>query len=109
MMFIDSYTVILKARAISERIIRNIFVSEGIVETSDMNQKERIILLQEQRIFSEEIAKMFHTLRFFGNRAIHAIITEEGINDEDELLILCQKKGWRTDWYNKFKHYFQLS
>ncbi|MEN8077538.1 hypothetical protein ABFP60_11300 [Clostridioides difficile] len=53
MMFIDSYTVILKARAISERIIRNIFVSEGIVETSDMNQKERIILLQEQGIFSE--------------------------------------------------------
>ena len=71
MIFIDSYTVILKARAISERIIRNIFVSEGIVETSDMNQKERIILLQEQGIFSEEIAKMFHTLRFFGNRAIH--------------------------------------
>lgn len=43
------------------------------------------------------------------NKATHAIITEEGINDEDELLILCQKKGWRTDWYNKFKHYFQLS
>lgn len=71
MLFIDSYTVILKARAISERIIRNIFVSEGILEGNDMNQKERIDFLEKQELLPEEIVKHLHTLRFFGNRAIH--------------------------------------
>ena len=28
---------------------------------------------------------------------------------EDELLILCKEKGWKTDWYNKFKCYFELN
>ena len=43
------------------------------------------------------------------NKSTHEIITKEGINDEDELLILCKEKGWKTDWYNKFKCYFELN
>ena len=43
------------------------------------------------------------------NKDTHSIITEEGINDEDELLILCNDRGWKTDWYNKFKNYFELN
>ena len=43
------------------------------------------------------------------NKSTHEIITKEGINDEDELLILCKEKGWKNDWYNKFKCYFELN
>lgn len=71
MIFIDPCSVILKARAISERMVNNIIEYESISGTDGMNQKERIILLQKMKVFSEDIAKMFQTLRFFGNRAIH--------------------------------------
>lgn len=37
------------------------------------------------------------------NKEVHAVITKEGINDEEELLELCTKKGWNKDWYEKFK------
>ena len=43
------------------------------------------------------------------NKSTHEIITKKGINDEEELLILCKEKGWKTDWYNKFKRYFELN
>lgn len=32
----------------------------------------------------------------------HKIITEHGVNDEEELLNLCYEKGWKTEWYNQF-------
>jgi len=40
------------------------------------------------------------------NKSTHKIITEENINDEDELYDLCNKNGWTTKWYNKFKKMF---
>ena len=40
------------------------------------------------------------------NKSTHRIITEENINDEDELYDLCKKKGWKINWYDKFKECF---
>ena len=40
------------------------------------------------------------------NKSTHKIITEENINDEDELYALCEKKGWTTNWYDKFQESF---
>lgn len=40
------------------------------------------------------------------NKEVHKIITKRGINDERELLELCEEMGWNTDWYNKYKIYF---
>lgn len=37
------------------------------------------------------------------NKSTHKIITDEGINDEEELLDLCNRMGWKTGWYNGFK------
>lgn len=42
------------------------------------------------------------------NKETHSIITVEGICDESELLELCKKRSWNTDWYGKFKSYFRL-
>lgn len=42
------------------------------------------------------------------NKETHQIITEEGINDEDELQNLCNKRNWNLDWYQKYKKYFNL-
>ncbi|MPQ45189.1 hypothetical protein [Clostridium tarantellae] len=42
------------------------------------------------------------------NKETHKLITKEGINDENELLILCNDKGWNINWYEKFKKYFNL-
>ncbi|MDY4815422.1 MAG: hypothetical protein SO274_07500 [Turicibacter bilis] len=41
------------------------------------------------------------------NKETHRLITERGVNDENQLLALCQEQGWKTDWYevyiNKFR------
>ena len=36
------------------------------------------------------------------NPSTHAEITKRGINDEKELLELCNEKSWKTDWYDKY-------
>ena len=42
------------------------------------------------------------------NKMTHRLITERGVNDENQLLALCQEQGWKTDWYeayiNKFRY-----
>lgn len=40
------------------------------------------------------------------NEQIHNIITQRGINDEEELLILCIEMGWNTSWYDSYKEMF---
>lgn len=71
MLLVDSCTVILKARIIGERVVRNIILAEGITGTVEMNQKEKISLLEGQEFLSYDVAKDFQSLRFFGNRVIH--------------------------------------
>ena len=36
------------------------------------------------------------------NQETHQIITQENINDEDELYKLCNENGWNTRWYSDF-------
>ncbi|MNR27656.1 hypothetical protein D3C85_1449370 [compost metagenome] len=36
------------------------------------------------------------------NKATHREITRNSINDERELLQLCQLNGWNTNWYNNY-------
>lgn len=43
------------------------------------------------------------------NKETHSIITKRGINDEIELYDLCIEKNWSTDWYLKYKNYFNLN
>ena len=40
------------------------------------------------------------------NKETHKIITENNVNDEDELLLLCEKQGWNTSWYKGYKKIF---
>ena len=44
MLLVDSFTVILKSRAIGERVVKNIILIEGITGTDEMNQKDKINL-----------------------------------------------------------------
>ena len=37
------------------------------------------------------------------NKDTHFIITQVGINDEEELYKLCYEKGWNTAWYKTYK------
>lgn len=37
------------------------------------------------------------------NKDTHKIITERNINNEDELLDLCNEYEWNTDWYSTFR------
>ena len=48
MLLVDSFTVILKSRAIGERVVKNIILIEGITGTDEMNQKDKINLLERQ-------------------------------------------------------------
>lgn len=36
------------------------------------------------------------------NKETHDIITAHEINDEDELLSLCDEMGWDTEWYDSY-------
>ncbi len=40
------------------------------------------------------------------NRNTHEIITEQGIQNEEELYELCEKKKWNTNWYEFYKKTF---
>lgn len=40
------------------------------------------------------------------NKETHNIITSNGINDEDELIVLCDELGWDTSWYQEYKDVF---
>ncbi len=40
------------------------------------------------------------------NKETHRIITEKGINDEEELKSLCIDMGWSIDWYDTYKANF---
>jgi hypothetical protein len=37
------------------------------------------------------------------NAETHLVLTKEGILDESELLQMCKKKKWKTDWHDTFK------
>lgn len=37
------------------------------------------------------------------NKETHEIITENNINDEEELFELCKTEKWNTDWYKDYK------
>lgn len=40
---------------------------------------------------------------FIVNKITHTLITNAGVNDEDQLYKLCYTHGWNTSWYNKYK------
>ena len=40
------------------------------------------------------------------NKKTHEIITEKGIQNEDDLYNLCLEKSWNTKWYNYYKQIF---
>ncbi len=42
------------------------------------------------------------------NKETHRLITERGIQDEEELLALCQEQGWKTDWYGIYCSKFHI-
>ena len=63
MLLVDSFTVILKSRAIGERVVKNIILIEGITGTDEMNQKDKINLLERQDFFRDDVYRAFHTLR----------------------------------------------
>lgn len=41
------------------------------------------------------------------NRETHALITAEGINNEEELKLLCEEKRWSLQWYDKYKQFLK--
>ena len=42
------------------------------------------------------------------NKMTHRLITERGINDENQLLALCHEQGWKTDWYEPYINKFRF-
>jgi hypothetical protein len=39
------------------------------------------------------------------NKTTHNVITSMNINDEEQLIELCNNYGWKTNWYSEYKNY----
>lgn len=42
------------------------------------------------------------------NKETHILITERGINNEEELLDLCIELGWKTHWYEPYTNQYPI-
>ena len=60
-----------------------------------MNQKDKINLLERQDFFRDDVYRSFHTLRVFGNRAIHDEL--EGVFETS--LMVCRVLYRVLSWY----------
>ena len=60
-----------------------------------MNQKDKINLLERQDFFRDDVYRAFHTLRVFGNRAIHDEL--EGVFETS--LMVCRVLYRVLSWY----------
>lgn len=92
----DPNTAIIKIRQLGEYIAKAIIKAERIEEVNNDNQLDRIKLLKEKDLISDEIEAIFHIIRKKGNKAVH-----KGFEDKDEAETLLSLVVKLSAWFNE--------
>lgn len=92
----DPNTVIIKIRQLGEYIAKAIIKAERIEDIDNDNQLDRIKLLKEKDLITDEIEEIFHIIRKKGNSAVH-----KGFEDKDEAETLLSLVVKLSAWFNE--------
>ena len=93
-LFYDNSACIFKLGTFAEKLLEEMLLAEGIVDYEELNQYERIVLMEERNILPENIKSIFHRIRILRNKVGHA---NEKISDkrtEKCLLDAYNLAGW---------------
>lgn len=70
-LFIDPNTSLIKLRMYGETLTKYVCAMEGMDETKELTQVDRLSQLKRDDLISDEIVDYLHTLRKIGNKAVH--------------------------------------
>lgn len=76
-LFVAPNTSIIKGRTFIENLTQEIAKLEGYGLLSNMTQAERLRKLALEGVFSDNIERLFHTVRLLGNKAAHSDVEGE--------------------------------
>ncbi|RXZ00945.1 type I restriction-modification system endonuclease [Fictibacillus sp. S7] len=69
--FIDPNTTLMKLRVFAETLTKFVLAYEGIKETYDTKQTDRIQVLRREDLITQELEDILETIRKKGNKAMH--------------------------------------
>ena len=93
--FTSPHEAIIKGRTFVENLTQEVAKLEDHGLLSNMTQIERLRILESDGIFTEEIYKLFHSVRIIGNKAAH-----ENVEGELEAALNIHKNIYKiTSWF----------
>ena len=102
-LFYDNSACILKLGTFAEKLADEILYSERLEEYIELNQYDKIVLLENKGILPENIKSIFHRIRILRNKVGH---DNEQISDKKAercLIDAYNLAGWFTVIYNNKK------
>ncbi|MEO2506934.1 hypothetical protein ABHA01_03985 [Clostridium paraputrificum] len=91
-----------RVKKLKNKRIRSYKLKEDELTNDTLDKKKaEFSHIRSVAMFPELAEMMWNGL--IVNKDTHFIITQIGINDEEELYKLCYEKGWNTDWYKTYK------
>ena len=91
-----------RVKKLKNKRIRSYKLKEDELTNDTLDKKKaEFSHIRSVAMFPELAEMMWNGL--IVNKDTHFIITQEGVNDEEELYKLCYEKGWNTDWYETYK------
>lgn len=102
LLFNDIDASLLKARKLTEKIVKEIYKLENIEYPQFTNQSERLILLKNSGIIDEELFKLFNRIRRMGNFAAHDdknISFYDGLKIHNNLYLILK---WFLESYGRY-------
>ncbi|MDB2116866.1 hypothetical protein [Clostridium paraputrificum] len=91
-----------RVKKLKNKRIRSYKLKEDELTNDPLDKKKaEFSHIRSVAMFPELAEMMWNGL--IVNKDTHFIITQVGVNDEEELYKLCYEKGWNTAWYKTYK------
>ena len=91
-----------RVKKLKNKRIRSYKLKEDELTNDPLDKKKaEFSHIRSVAMFPELAEMMWNGL--IVNKDTHLIITQVGVNDEEELYKLCYEKGWNTAWYKTYK------
>lgn len=94
-LFTSPHSAIIKGRVFTESLTQEVSKLEGYGLLNMITQAERLRKLENEGVLDGEIGKLFHTVRFLGNKAAH-----ENVEGDLEAALNIHKNVYKiTCWF----------